>query len=244
MSESQIEEASQRAAGRRSTPRCPVSRLALLVLASLGLISAWARAAEEEASWRYDPDNARDIFDLCAGCHGANAQGGKAGTYPRIAGLEEEYIAGQLRAFKARARPNDAMAPYANERELPERDIRDIARYVSLIELPTEMPPPDRVMSALERLRAAQAVFNVPRVEGDVERGGALYADECSDCHGAEGWGEDGPQLAGQYTEYLRRQIVLFRSGERSNEDMDGVLDELDSADLEDIFAYLASRDD
>ena len=35
-----------------------------------------------------------------------------------------------------------------------------------------------------------------------------------------------------------------FRSGERLNRDMEGVLDELSDEDLEDIFAWLASRDD
>ena len=137
------------------------------------------------------------------------------------------------------------MDPYATERELPESDVRDIARLLSQIELPTEMPAPDADMSALERLRAAQAVFNVRRVDGDVERGAELYAESCGDCHGPEGWGEDdAPPLAGQYTEYLRRQIESFQSGERANEDMDDVFDSLDGRDLDDIFAYLSLRDD
>ncbi|MFQ5415765.1 MAG: c-type cytochrome [Myxococcota bacterium] len=211
---------------------------------------AWASAAlaQETAvvpGWEYDPDIARDILDTCAGCHGTLGQGGKDGTYPRLAGLKQEYIAKQLRAFKARERINIPMQPYAIERELPESDILDIARLLSTIELPTEMPSSDTPMSALERLRTAQAVFNVRRVDGDIERGAAMYEEECSDCHGPQGWGEDdAPQLAGQYTEYLRRQLASFQSGERSNDDMEGVLDFLTPRDLEDIFAYLASRDD
>ena len=214
-------------------------------------LTAWAglalarQATSESPQWEYDPENARDILETCAACHGKNGEGGKNGTYPRLAGLKAEYIAKQLRAFKARERINIPMYPYATERELPASDVLDIARLLSKIELPTEMPALDESMSALERLRAAQAVFNVPRVEGDVDRGAELYADECGDCHGEEGWGDgDAPQLAGQHTEYLRRQVENFRSGDRVNEDMEGVLDGLDDQDLQDLFAYLASRDD
>ena len=218
------------------------------IAAILVALPCLAEARSEEAgasTWTYDPENARDILGTCAACHGDQGQGGKEGEYPRLAGLKESYIARQLRAFKARERANMPMYPYTTERELSENDVRDIARLLSTIELPTRLPSPDAPMTALERLRAAQAVFNVPRVDGDRERGAELYENECSDCHGPEGWGEeDAPQLAGQYTEYLRRQIASFRSGARVNPDMDGVLDSLDEADVQDILAYLAARDD
>jgi len=198
-----------------------------------------------EPVWSYDPDNAQDILEVCAACHGRNGEGGKGGEYPRIAGLAEEYLKRQLRAFKARERINIPMFPYATERELPPDDVRDIARLLSQIELPTERPPPDAEMTSLERLLAVQAVFNVPRIDGDIENGAEIYDEECSECHGEGGWGEDDvPQLAGQHTSYLRRQIAHFRSGERVNEDMEDVFEGFDDEDLEDVFAYLASVDD
>jgi cytochrome c553 len=195
--------------------------------------------------WTYDPENADDILAMCAGCHGKTGAGGGAGEYPRLAGLDERYIIRQLRDFKSRKRINIPMYPFATERELPPDDVLDIARLLSQIELPTKIPSPDAGMSPYERLLAAQAAFNVPRVEGDIERGFELYDEECGYCHGEQGWGIDEvPQLAGQYTGYLRRQIQDFRFGRRQNDEMDGVLDELDANDLEDIFAYLASCDD
>ena len=74
--------------------------------------------------------------------------------------------------------------------------------------------------------------------------------ETCAACHGKNGkngeGGKDGtcPRLAGQYAEYLRRQIESFQSGERANADMDDVFDSLDGRDLDDIFAHLSSRDD
>jgi len=228
--------------------------IAVLVLAStVWLVStAWQRPAHAEEQtadapvWKYDAENAQDIMETCAACHGRSGKGGKGGEYPRIAGLSEQYIAKQLRAFKTRERTNIPMFPYATERELPPDDVRDISRLLSRIELPTEMPSFDDTMSSLDRLLAAQAVFNIPRVDGgDAERGAELYEEECSDCHGEEGWGDDdAPQIAGQHTDYLRRQIAHFQSGERLNEDMEDVFEYVGKQDLEDIFAYLASRDD
>jgi cytochrome c553 len=88
-------------------------------------------------------------------------------------------------------------------------------------------------------------VFKLPRVDGDIERGAEIYEEECSECHGEEGWGEDDvPQLGGQYTDYLRRQVENFQSGKRVNEDMDEVFEFIDADLLEDLFAYLASGDD
>ncbi|MCP4039427.1 MAG: c-type cytochrome [bacterium] len=226
-----------------------MGRFPLAVMATLVLGCLWADLARPEppaeSGWEYDKYNGQDILETCAGCHGKNAAGGMDGEYPRLAGLDERYLARQLRAFKARKRINIPMYPYATERELPADDVRDVARYLSQIELQTKLPSPDAVMSAYERLLAAEAAFNVPRVEGDIERGAELYEDECGDCHGEEGWGEDDvPQLAGQHINYLRRQIKAFQSGDRKNEDMDEVFDEIDAEDIEDIFAYLASRDD
>jgi cytochrome c553 len=218
--------------------------IALLLAARAGLALAQPEAPLEPA-WEYDPDNAQDILDTCAGCHGKNGEGGKGGTYPRLAGLKEAYIAKQLRAFKARERINIPMDPYATERELPESDIRDIARLLSEIELPTEMPSPDVPMSALERLLAAQAVFSVPRVDGDAARGAELYRTSCRKCHGTEAWGRGkAPQLAGQYTEYLREQVDNFQSGKRKHKKMETLFGSLEDADVKDLLAYLASRDD
>ena len=57
----------------------------------------------------------------------------------------------------------------------------------------------------------------------------------CAPCHGFEGAGHDEtiPDLAGQNREYLRRQMLAFRSGERRHPTMNFfsgqvTLDEID----------------
>ncbi len=210
------------------------------------LISGLASAEPKEASdWEYDRHNAQDVLETCAGCHGKNAAGDDENGYPRLAGLKEKYIVRQLEAFKGRTRVNIPMDPYASERELPADDVRDVARLLSTMELQTAWPVLTPEMTSYERLLATQAVFNVPTVEGDLVRGAELFDEECSDCHGEQGWGEDdAPQLAGQHTNYLRKQVAAYQSGKRINEDMDGVFEGLEERELEDIWAFLSTRDD
>jgi cytochrome c553 len=194
----------------------------------------------------YDKRNGQDILETCAACHGKEAEGGSDGTYPRLAGLPAEYIAAQIRDFKTRRRVNIPMFPYATERELPEDDVRDIALYLSGIELLTQMPELPDDTSAYQRLLMSRRVFNVPRVAGDVAKGERTYKKTCRRCHGTDGWGRGTtPQLAGQHTEYLRHQIARFKAGERTaNEEMMDAITPLSLEDIENLFAYLASRDD
>jgi cytochrome c553 len=231
-----------------------VSALLVLMLTVAG--ASRVRAEEENPPpvdvpsgpvWEYDAENAEEILGTCAGCHGKNGQGGSEGTYPRLAGLRAKYIAKQLRAFKTKDRINIPMYPYAIERDLPENDVLDIARLLSKIELPTELPEFDESTSAFEKLRAAQSVFNVRRVEGDVERGAGLYEERCRKCHGKEARGRgSSPPLAGQYTEYLERQIEQYKNGDRaySNKRMKKFIDALRDEDIQDLLAYFSTRDD
>ena len=111
---------SPRSAGaieRSSVKRRCGTGVALFLTVGAGLALA-GQAASETPQWKYDPENARDILETCAACHGKNGEGGKNGTYPRLAGLKADYIAKQLRAFKARDRVNIPMYPYATEREM------------------------------------------------------------------------------------------------------------------------------
>lgn len=79
--------------------------------------------------------------------------------------------------------------------------------------------------------------------EGDAARGSELR-DECSDCHGENGLGDDEyPKLAGLDENYLLEQMKLIKKGESSEKAamMVWFFEDLEDQDLEDLAAYYAS---
>lgn len=222
--------------------------LAFTWLLGLVLQATLAGAESKNSSFpdhEYDPYNAQDIMELCAGCHGEYGQGGADGEYPRLAGLPAKYLVKQMRAFKSGERESIAMAPYADEREMPEEDLLDISVFLAEIELPSQMPVIDQSLDSYEKLLIASKVFNVPRVEGDMERGQELYDGQCKKCHGTTVAGRGvRPGLIGQWTEYLRLQLDYFMTGERINKPMDKYLKSLTPEDVEALLAYLSIADD
>ena len=224
-------------------PRCVVW---LLVAGLSGLVgAAGAREADLEVG--------EEINELCAGCHGEFGQGGKQGVYPRLAGQPYQFLVDQLVLFRERKRPNLAMVEYVDERQMPDEDIQDISAYLAAIELPTRLAPIDEDapdFDALARLEAAKRVMQIPRAEGDVEIGAKLYKRECGSCHGRDGAGDltDGvPLLAGQYTDYLWRQVDKYLQGVRIHDPAspeDRLLAEFTREELRDIFAHVSVLDD
>jgi cytochrome c-type protein NapC len=198
----------------------------------------------------FDPEYGEEINETCAGCHGEYGEGSQDGEYPRLAGLTADYIARQLRYFKSRERINIPMTPYATERELPEADVLAISGYLAGMQLPSKLPPVDpAAFDALERLQAGKRVLNIPRYPGNVTTGRALYHAECAGCHGEDARGRtqpDIPQLAGQHSLYLRRQVARFRSAERLHDkprDAE-IFRQFDDAEIDAILAYLSVLDD
>jgi cytochrome c553 len=197
-----------------------------------------------------DLEYGQEINETCAGCHGEYGEGSADGEYPRLAGMTAGYIARQLRHFKSRERINIPMTPYATERELPEADVQAIAAYLSSIQLPSKLPPADpAAFDALERLQASKRVMNIPRYPGNVAAGRTLYHAECAGCHGEDARGStrpDIPQLAGQHSLYLRRQVSRFRATERLHDkprDAE-IFGQFDDAEIDAILAYLSVLDD
>jgi len=189
-------------------------------------------------------EKGKDINEVCAACHGKYGQGGKRGEYPRLAGQRAAYLKDQLKSFRARQRINIPMYPYTQDRELPDEDIDAIAEYLAKMELPTKWPEFKETDDALARLEAMDRVMIVPRADGDIENGKAIYHRECYACHGADGRGRGRfPMLVGQYTNYLKKQTDAYRKGERPHDEKTrgGVLDTLKEQDIQDILAYLTS---
>lgn len=194
-----------------------------------------------------DLDLGEEINQVCAGCHGEYGEGGKNGEYPRLAGLPASYISAQIKLFKDEKRKNMPMRPYANDRELPDEDLPSVSAFLSQIKLTTQMPVFDDSLSAYEKLLIAKKVFNIPKVEGDIELGEELYVDDCQLCHGKNGAGKEGsdtPPLMGQYTQYMTKQIEQFAKEERWHEYSEGLFSEMEPEEIQAIMAYLSIMDD
>jgi len=212
-----------------------------------------ATGAETLANLEPDLDNGWDINETCAGCHGEFGEGGKEGEYPRLAGQSKDFLAKQLLLFRDRTRPNLAMVEYVDHRQMPDQDIVDISAYLANIELPTKLPPADESapdFNAYQRLLDAKRVLQIPRADGDVANGEKIYRKECDTCHGRDGYGRPDkgvPMLAGQYTNYLWRQVPKYLKGIRIHDEespKDELLAEFSESDLQDIFAWLSTVDD
>jgi cytochrome c553 len=224
-----------------------INQLALVFL--MFLISARVSAEDYE----YDPQVGEEINEVCAGCHGEFAQGGKEGKYPRLAGLPYEFLVEQVKRFQDRSRPNMPMVEHVEERQLPDRDVFDIAHFMADLKLASRLPPIDESASdfdAYQRLLDADKIIQIPRVEGALKAGEKSYKKECRSCHGraAEGDQKDAvPMLAGQYTQYLWRQVDLYIKGFRIHDKDDPdeeLLEDFTQEELRDIFAYVSVLDD
>jgi len=191
-----------------------------------------------------DLEKGKEINGTCAACHGDQSAGGKKGEYPRLAGQRVAYLEKQLKSFRARTRINIPMFPYTQERELSDEDIKDVSAYLAGIELSNRMPTYTGKEDALTKLLMAEKVMIIPRAEGDLANGEAIYQKKCAACHGKSGKGRGMfPVLVGQYTNYLKRQADLYIKGDRPHDEegVVGVLNTLKEQDIQDILAYLTS---
>ena len=202
-----------------------------------------------------EPDlmTGKDINGVCAGCHGEFGQGGKNGEYPRIAGMPRAYLYKQVKLFQRNTRPNLPMLEHVHERQLSDQEILDISAFLEGIALPTRLPPVDETapgFNAYQRLLDSKKVVQIPVYEGDTATGERLYNKECRSCHGKDGWGDPAeavPQLAGQYTEYLLRQVAKYVKKLRVHDEDapdEELLAEFSDQEIRDILAYLSIVDD
>lgn len=220
------------------------NRLTVLTVAIAAALAAAFHAAAATAA---DLDRGKELNGVCAACHGAFGQGGKRGEYPRIAGQPAQFLKETLRSFRARQRINLPMYPYTQERELPDEDIEDVAEYLASIQLPTRPPEFKESDDALTRLLAMEQVMIVPRAEGDIGKGKAIYDKECHTCHAKDGRGRRKfPMLVGQYTNYLKKQVGAFVRKERVHDEDQpgGILNRLGENDIQDILAYVTALQD
>ena len=181
-----------------------------------------------------DLERGKELFDLCAQCHGPDGGGNQLVLAPPIAGLQEWYIAGQLERFKSGVRgthPSDVgglrMYPMSVSLKNGE-EIADVAAYAAT--LPAR--PSEPVLAG-----------------GDPARGEKLYVT-CGACHGPKADGNlivNSPSLRNSGDWYLLSALEKYKAGIRGGNPMNinavlmrGMATQLiDDQAMKDVVSYI-----
>ncbi len=215
-----------------------MKKIIFTLLLTVGAISA-ANAVEGDA------DAGKAKAAMCGACHGATGVTPNP-VYPDLAGQHAAYIVKQLADFKSGTRTDMMMAPMAAG--LSDQDMADLGAFFASQKRASERT------EAVAETGAAPAVAaeagSVELVSSTAAK--AIYAGDvksgqdksvmCASCHGADGNSlvPIYPSLAGQSASYLTKQLADFKSGDRKDPVMAGMVAALSEKDMQDLGAFFA----
>ena len=173
----------------------------VLILSLLASCSVWAQGSIEAGK-------AKSL--TCAACHGADGNS-LIPINPKLAGQHAKYLEKQLKDLKLGGQTGGKQGRYdpamsAMAVPLSDEDIADLSAYYSSLTT-AESTTPDEVVDRCKVLYAA----------GDMQRG----ITACIACHGPRCNGTElsgFPKVSGQHPDYIKAQLVKFRSGDRNND--------------------------
>ena len=205
----------------------------LVMVTLFAFTTACAAETADEIKQRIGSGNpvaGKTKSELCQGCHGEFGLS-LEDLIPNLAGQYAPYIAKQLRNFQTGARTHQIMSAMATT--INDAELIDIAAYFASQKKMQGNGKGDNPV--------AKNLF----LKGDPGRN----IQACVTCHGVNGKGQAPnvaiyPVIGGQHKDYLRAQLIHWRSGERSNSP-DGVMNKiaksLTDAEIEALTDYLAS---
>ena len=150
-----------------------------------------------------DAAHGKTLTVVCQACHGPEGNS-TAGTFPKLAGQNPDYLVKQMHNIKSGNRQVPAMTGMLNG--LSDQDMEDIAAYYGAQTITPGAAKPDLV-------KEGEAIY----------RAGIMrkHVAACSSCHMPDGKGNNSarfPALAGQWPEYVEAQLKAFRDGTRHND--------------------------
>lgn len=196
------------------------------------LVIGISSAADLEAGKKIVLQGNGKAATACNTCHGANGDGSVTQSFPRLAHLDANYLAKQLRDFQHDKRKDAIMHPIA--KTLSESEIVDVSAYFAA---QPATAPPEKVDPSLAARGARIALSGL--WEKDVPA--------CTSCHGPGGHGVGAhfPAIAGQYASYTTKQLNAWRGGTRNNDPQDlmkAIAQRLSPAEIAAVSAYFASQ--
>jgi cytochrome c553 len=100
------------------------------------------------------------------------------------------------------------------------------------------------VMAAVVGLMAASGVNAETGAKADPAKAQQIVNTVCIACHGTDGNSPvaANPKLASQHPDYLNKQLTNFKSGERKNPIMTGMVAALSPEDMKNLAAYFGGQ--
>ncbi len=200
---------------------------------AVGVSLAAAGALAQEG----DAERGQAAAATCSACHQADGSGmnvPNGESWPRLAGLDAEYIVKQLHDFKEGRRENATMVTFANM--LDDQQILDVAEYFDQM----AVTPGQGGDEADEALLA--------RGQQLAERGDwNAYIVSCQSCHGpgGNGVGSTFPGVASQHAGYISTQLMAWKNGTRSNDPqnlMGAIAKRMSDNDIQAVSAWYATQ--
>lgn len=212
----------------------PAIRRAALGLCLLASATAFSAAAQTVP----DPAKGQTDAALCAACHQADGSGmniPNADSWPRLAGLDADYMVQQLQDFKSGKRQNVSMQPFAQM--LDEQQMINISAWFASLPAPALTTNADSY-SAEQLARGEQLA-----IIGDWDN----YIVPCSSCHGPDnlGAGTVFPAIAGQHFGYIRDQLQNWQQEQRDNDPqqlMAAIAKRMTNDDIQAVAAWLSTQ--
>ncbi len=178
----------------------------------------------------------KELYIVCAGCHGANGEGIKALNAPALVNQETWYLEKQLNNFRLGIRGNDP-------ENIPGTQMATIAKTLT---------GADQVSDVAAYIKTLPPTTTEQTISGDIEKGRNYYHMICGACHGKNAVGNpslNSPRLAGIDDWYLEAQFNLFKNGIRGmhpddthGAQMQAMSNSLpDDQALKDVIAYIQS---
>lgn len=183
--------------------------------------------AGEALKLKPDPANGAKIYaNACAhDCHGPNGHGDAGGDFPQIAGQLWTVCVKQIADIRSKNRDAPDMYPFAlYEHVGGAQGIADVCAHTA-------------------KLPMRKSLTQGPGE--NLNLGRKVYEQRCARCHGYKGGGDSAklyPRIQGQAYEYLIRQMLAIRSGQRKNADaeMTGVMHELSLNETSSVADYVS----
>ena len=180
-------------------------------------------------------DGAQLFDQQCSACHGKNGVSTEP-KIPIIAGYSAKYINESMGAFKKKVRTCAEVSIPSGPKKGTKSDMCKVVAELS-----------DSDIDALAKHLAAQKFVRAkqPFDAAKAQKAVSVYKLRCEKCHEDNGASasEDNGILAGQWTPYLRDQLVGFRTGKRPIDDkMKQRLDKVTSEEEELLLHFFASQ--